>query len=209
MDKLPKDVVAEIAMELNNIDIIRLCKSNKKFNQNVCENESFWLNKILKEYPQVKNFKKIGNTYREIYQNLYLAEKKEIFIEINIESHLYEDEDEDDYEDEDEDSKINIGITIKYNRMTTIRELKRKIIDSITDFFEMANFSGRYSVWFDENEDAECSDFKHLDRCLESLNYDSSIIRITLDTRDSIDEDEKDYKRYLKESFDTYNVENY
>jgi hypothetical protein len=51
MESLPKDVLVYLALELNLVDIVSLCKSNKNIDNKICKNQYFWRNKINKEYP--------------------------------------------------------------------------------------------------------------------------------------------------------------
>ena len=48
---LPIDVMASLALELNLPDILSLCETSTKFNYAVCLKESFWLNKLSRDYP--------------------------------------------------------------------------------------------------------------------------------------------------------------
>ena len=67
---LPIDVIAKLALELNLPDILRLCETNSKFNYAICLKDSFWLNKLLKDFPDYKQLN-LNKTYREIYKVLY------------------------------------------------------------------------------------------------------------------------------------------
>ena len=53
---LPKDVMALLALELNLPEILNFCVSNKKFNSAVCEKESFWYNKLVRDFPNFQKF---------------------------------------------------------------------------------------------------------------------------------------------------------
>ena len=65
---LPVDVIALVALDLDLPNILSLCESNVKFNRAVCKKESFWLNKLLKDFPE---YKKLKENYRETYKLLY------------------------------------------------------------------------------------------------------------------------------------------
>ena len=93
METLPKDVIVKLALELENEDILKLCSSSKRYNEYVCKNEKFWLNKIRKEYPYItdiksykKNIFKRGITYKEIYETFFGS------IVANIEIDIYHNE---------------------------------------------------------------------------------------------------------------------
>lgn len=67
MEKLPKDVLILLALDLNLPGIISLCQTNERINKNVCENPIFWRNKIQKDFPTANYISK--NT-REVYLKL-------------------------------------------------------------------------------------------------------------------------------------------
>ena len=76
MENLPKDVVALLAIDLDYVDILKLCRSSSRMNRFICQNEDFWRNKLYKTYPfarklqekfPITNFRKFyGDVEREI-----------------------------------------------------------------------------------------------------------------------------------------------
>lgn len=54
MIRVTKDISALLALELNYPDIINLCTTHRKFNREICENESFWRNKLNNDFPQAE-----------------------------------------------------------------------------------------------------------------------------------------------------------
>jgi len=50
MEKLPKDILIEIALDLNLQDVFGYCLSSKYINERVCENKFFWINKLYKDF---------------------------------------------------------------------------------------------------------------------------------------------------------------
>nr|QBK91392.1 MAG: ankyrin repeat protein [Pithovirus LCPAC302] len=80
LDKLDPNLLFLIALELDNPEIIKLCQTSKRFNQKICENNKFWLQKIRSDYPilitsdgsdrDINRYK--GNrSYRNYYAYLY------------------------------------------------------------------------------------------------------------------------------------------
>ena len=86
---LPVDVIALVALDLDLPNILSLCESNVKFNRAVCKKESFWLNKLLKDFPDYKKLKEsFSGTFRESYKLLYnLTILKE---KLNLNETIYE-----------------------------------------------------------------------------------------------------------------------
>ena len=67
MEKLPKDVLILLALDLNLPGIVSLCQTDKIINRDVCENPIFWRNKIMKDFPTANYVSK--NT-RAVYLKL-------------------------------------------------------------------------------------------------------------------------------------------
>jgi len=49
-EKLPTDVIIHMALDLSLPDLISLCQTSKRFNRIVCDNNIYWLNRLIKEY---------------------------------------------------------------------------------------------------------------------------------------------------------------
>lgn len=50
MEQLPKDLIIKLALELDLSELLSLCSSSKKINSTVCQNEIFWMNKLIKDF---------------------------------------------------------------------------------------------------------------------------------------------------------------
>lgn len=76
MEKLPKDLMIYLAMELDTPSLLKFCNTSSKHNKLICGNETFWRLKIEKERPGVipilqKVFKEEENiNYKKLYQQL-------------------------------------------------------------------------------------------------------------------------------------------
>ena len=70
MNRLPKDLVTKLALELDNKDLTNYCRSSKKFNNMICNNYTFWMNKHLKDfnwnYTGEKTLKAIKDSYKTL-----------------------------------------------------------------------------------------------------------------------------------------------
>ena len=77
MENLPKDVLIFMALEYGLDTIYKLCQTNKKFNNIICKNNIFWMNKVEHDYgkfghiPEMitKNYGKIHD-WKKYYQIL-------------------------------------------------------------------------------------------------------------------------------------------
>ena len=48
--KLPKDIIIYIALLLEKPDIISYCKTSKKFDDTICQNKQFWVQKLERDF---------------------------------------------------------------------------------------------------------------------------------------------------------------
>jgi hypothetical protein len=76
MERANKDVLIELALNLDPPSLTRLCQTSKRMNEIICDNEIFWRKKIEKERPGILDLIKIGINnplnYKQIYEDLYL-----------------------------------------------------------------------------------------------------------------------------------------
>jgi len=54
MNKLHKDLIALLALNLSFPDIISLCQTKKRIDQSICQNPNFWRQKIQRDFPGAK-----------------------------------------------------------------------------------------------------------------------------------------------------------
>ena len=73
MENLSRDTLILIALEMDLSSILELCKTNKRINEKICQNDMFWLNKIKKERPKflptLEDKLKFKN-YKDLYMKL-------------------------------------------------------------------------------------------------------------------------------------------
>jgi hypothetical protein len=56
LERQSKDILSVITADLNYSQILNLCKTNKEINRKICENDNFWLAKLI-------NKRMINNLY--------------------------------------------------------------------------------------------------------------------------------------------------
>ena len=66
-DKLSRDEIFSIALMLDLPDILSFCRISKKFNNNVCNNNNFWIRRLKQDY---------GITYLTISPDMKVGAKK-------------------------------------------------------------------------------------------------------------------------------------
>lgn len=69
-NRLPKDVIMKLSLDLNDRDLENYCRSYKKLADMTCNNYVFWINKILKNfgwrYQGEKTLSAIKKKYSEL-----------------------------------------------------------------------------------------------------------------------------------------------
>jgi len=79
MEELPVDVLRKTALNLSPRDIISLCLTKSKFNEQVCNSKYFWRNKILLDYS------------RQTYDpTLYKENPKRLYMILSMDSKVIE-----------------------------------------------------------------------------------------------------------------------
>ena len=75
MERLPRDLIQLIAIDLDYGTILKLCYASKRFNEIICKSPNFWRNKLSKEFPKIdiSEVKEFKNLYS------YLSKKAEVF----------------------------------------------------------------------------------------------------------------------------------
>ncbi len=56
LNDLPRDTLIYIGMMLDFPDILSYCLLSSKFNKAVCENDMFWMNRLIQDYPDFREF---------------------------------------------------------------------------------------------------------------------------------------------------------
>ena len=77
LENLNKDELILIALELDTPSLLKLCQSNKRFNNIVCNNQNMWRNKLIKDFPvyyEENIHHRQEQNYKIAYMNAYLRE---------------------------------------------------------------------------------------------------------------------------------------
>ena len=182
-----RDILSKIALELNAPEIL-----------NMCNNESFWLNKLRKDASDLTNdwnsLKKETNseTYKELYEKVSLVSFELI---IRIDGYENRDEyefhkEEDEEEDEDEESEgelksiqVSGGLSFRFEDLESIRKKTWQIVDT---FLQVSTHFGRYTVTIDD--EIQCDHSIFLVKCFENITYNTKFIEVVLDTSEEIRE---------------------
>ena len=70
MESLPKDLLIQLALELDLPSILNYCRSSKKFNNLICNNYTFWMNKHIRDFNWNYTGPKTLSAIKESYKNL-------------------------------------------------------------------------------------------------------------------------------------------
>jgi len=66
MDTLPKDVLIFLVLDMDIESITRLCRTSSVFNEKICKNNYFWLNKLQKDYNITTDINEAKDEYLTI-----------------------------------------------------------------------------------------------------------------------------------------------
>ena len=68
--EVSKDVLMKLALDLDYNSILNLCRTEKRANEIICKSQTFWRNKLKKEYPMldVTKIKDPRNVFRKIIE---------------------------------------------------------------------------------------------------------------------------------------------
>ena len=76
IDSLPKDILIEIAIELDLPDIVKWCSINKRINSLTGQNETFWMCKFIHDYG---NYSKNSDlTWKEFYKLVTITKPNDL-----------------------------------------------------------------------------------------------------------------------------------
>ena len=70
MNHLPKDLVIQLALELDLPSILNYCRSSKKFNHMICDNYTFWMNKHIRDFNWIYTGEKTLAAIKDSYKIL-------------------------------------------------------------------------------------------------------------------------------------------
>ena len=202
MDNLTRDEIIYMALLLDLPDILSLCESSTRLNQIVCQNQKFWMNKILIDFPD-KNIKEYGPDFKESYQKLAYTE---IYISITINVAKEEGDEVDDEIDEevdqDEDNFYYHGDSkLKVRKNLSPLAVQTIIQNAIDDFFRSLSIWGYFTLNIDG--DAECQDDKWLSLdCYKNVDTETRHVEVYFDATEDFIATELELSRSLSESID-------
>ena len=73
--KLPKDIIIYIALLLEKPDIISYCNISKKFDDTVCQNKQFWVQKLQRDFG-IDYYKTNKLVSPRVYYDIGILKKK-------------------------------------------------------------------------------------------------------------------------------------
>lgn len=187
MKSLSQDTLIYMALNLDLPELLSLCRTSSKINKILCNNEMFWMNKIMKDFPKIskKNYHEYGDSYKEIYKHLITPLK--IQFDINISYISYEDNGE--FDDEAE-KNISILKNIEFDGTIPIKDVRMIIKNVMDDFFQGVWKFGYYDIKINDKE--VCEDTKVIYNCFKNINYDTETVSVYLSSNEDIDEDDED-----------------
>lgn len=191
LEKLPSDVLIYMALNLDMPEILNLCNISDKINSILCNNERFWMNKVIKDYPKIFNSNTqflYGKTYKEIYKQL----SKE-YITIDIEYNI---EYTDGFYIQD---TISLYHQIKISTLVPLDEIKSMIYDIIMSFNQYIFIEGNYEIYVDRVMTCDAEEISQ--DCFNNITHDTTDIMINLKSYEPIDPTLEQVYQYSLESY--------
>ena len=202
-----RDIAILIALEMDLPDILSLCLSSKSMNRYVCDNPMFWLRKLKRDYPNA-DYSKYGNNYKKAYKDI----SNMVEIEINIEitgpgKEEYNIDTSESEVDNENDKQISLQGSLIFQGIPK-EEIQKRVYDALTDIFQQIGLFGYYDILIDG--DVHLDTVKRIrPEYFETVDYDTTEVKIILDTVDPISIfDEDDYQEMLDSTLKDYNIIN-
>lgn len=197
MNRLSDDVITYMALVMDIPSVLAFCNTNPRFNKIVCENQKYWMNRLLSDFPEDfigEDISKYGPDYKSYYKSHAYTT---IVINVTID---YYDEEADDYE------YIYGEANLTYHKNSDIKKL---LLDIIGELFDTLNIWGNYSISIDDEDAVEaCEDLRAVDmECFKDVNVNTKSITINFATQDFVDETHNSLSELLRESIETMKQE--
>jgi len=80
LSDLPKDLIVKMAISFDLPEILHLCQTSKHFNNNICENKYFWVNKYIQDFPR----KEMPEDVKSFYKNMIILNNRNIMEQLRI-----------------------------------------------------------------------------------------------------------------------------
>ena len=186
MNSLPDDVIIYTALVMDIPQVLKLCSTSSRFNRIICNNQKYWMNKLLIDFPENFNRGNISK-YGPDYKNYYKSHAyKTILINVTIDQY-----NEEAWKYEHIDTSYNLI----YHKNTDITKL---VFDIIGNMFSQLNISGSYIVI---NDEEECEDIYPFSKeCFENIDNNTQSITINFRSDSFVDETDGSLSVLLKES---------
>ena len=184
ISNLPNDVIMYMALNMDIPEILSLCNTSNRFNNLVCNNQKYWMNRLLKEFPErinTQNVSRWGPDYKTFYRDIAYHE---IDIDVSIN---FTGEPEDDTGDESEDPEevyINASSSLVYHvKQQNIKSLLTNIFNNVS---QRINVWGYYTISIDGDD--SCQDVKRISEyCFEDIDGDTGNVSLFISSVEPLD----------------------
>ncbi len=182
METLSPDILLYMALNMDVPEVLSLCETSTRYNNLICNNQTFWMNKIMVDMPHLApNIKTYGPDYKLSYQQLAYR-----FIQLDFILNLIDEDpdvDEDLYEFIETDA---VGAVSIFRLRTNLSEDEvRQIFHNITmNMDHEIILRGYYTIQVD-NINTDCQDM-HLDlNCFNDITDTTRSVTILYDATEA------------------------
>ena len=166
MEKLPKDIIVSLALELNLEDIVMLCQTTSRFNEKICQNNIFWLNKLIKDYGLKVSLKEAKKEYLLINKTLKLEPRRILKLGLETENFKMVKA----AIDAGADLNFTIGFMFPISLSLTLKD-NRSIIYLLDKTFENANEEKIYVIIQNILDILTSKKYNYGKKCIIFLNF--------------------------------------
>jgi hypothetical protein len=78
MESIDRNVLIQLALDLDLPDLLALCSSSKRTNQILCDNDNFWRLKLSRDYPYTQGKFINADKEEKYFQNIYRKTKNAV-----------------------------------------------------------------------------------------------------------------------------------
>jgi hypothetical protein len=161
--ELSDDTIKYIALMMDIPDVISLCTSSSRFNRLICQNQNYWMNKLVKDFPDIEfNLFEIQDYKQYYFEYAY----NNILIRILVSG----------YPDVGTKYEYLYGVgDLTYHRNLNVKYL---IYNIITDLFDRLEYSGSYDVIIND-DDYLCEYVDTLEyHCFNGISNDTQLVSV-------------------------------
>ena len=188
MNRVPDDVIMYMALVMDIPAVLKFCNSSPRFNRIICNNQKYWMNKLLNDFPEdfdQETIWRYGPDFKRYYRSYAYNT-----IKINVVIDQYNE-----YAGEYEYIYADADLIFRRNS-----DIKKLLFDVILELFNSIDAWGQYTIYIDDN--GECLDTSLEKECFDNVDVNTKSITVNFASKDFIDETDAELTEILRQSIE-------